>query len=288
MPRFSIIVPAYNRANTISRTLDSLYAQTSKDFEVIVVDDGSTDNTREIVSVYVQQKGLNYIYQPNSGVSAARNCGAMHAAGEYLLFLDSDDTVTSTWIKNYEEKILEQGADLLYCGITRIRNGIVIGQTDPANPFNNGVAYGNFIPGSFCLKRELFESVGGYDTILSYSENTELSFRLKKKGPKETFTDAYNLEYHVSDDGLSRNWVNRKNAMLYILDKHKDLFEQNKSLKKRYMTIAGVAAAYCKNRVESRDIFKSLLIEFPFSLGVFIRYLATYSPIVSRIIWKKI
>jgi glycosyltransferase involved in cell wall biosynthesis len=105
MPRFSIIVPAYNRANTISRTLDSLYAQTSTDFEVIVVDDGSTDNTREIVSVYVQQKGLNYFYQPNSGVSAARNCGATHATGEYLLFLDSDDTVTSTWIKNYEEKI---------------------------------------------------------------------------------------------------------------------------------------------------------------------------------------
>jgi hypothetical protein len=134
----------------------------------------------------------------------------------------------------------------------------------------------------------LFESVGGYDTVLSYSENTELSFRLKQKVPKETFIAAYNLEYHVSDDGLSKNWVNRKNAMLYILNKHKDLFEQNRPLKKRYMIIAGVAAAYCKNRVESRDIFKLLLIEYPFSPGVFVRFLATYSPFVSRIIWKKI
>jgi glycosyltransferase involved in cell wall biosynthesis len=287
MPRFSIIVPAYNRANTISRTLDSLYAQTSTDFEVIVVDDGSTDNTKEIVSVYVQQKGLNYFYQPNSGVSAARNCGAMHAAGEYLLFLDSDDTVTSTWIKNYEEKILEQGADLLYCGITRIRNGSVIGQTDPANPFNNGVAYGNFIPGSFCLKRVFFESVGGYDTILSYSENTELSFRLKQKGPKETFIAAYNLEYHVSDDGLSRNWVNRKNAMLHILQKHRITLANDKQTMYRFLSVSGVAAVHTRDWTVARKSFRKACLIRPYSLLCHLRYGASFFPFIASKIWKQ-
>ncbi|MEN9884291.1 MAG: hypothetical protein RLZZ420_1508 [Bacteroidota bacterium] len=287
MPRFSIIVPAYNRANTISRTLDSLYAQISRDFEVIVVDDGSTDNTREIVSVYVQQKGLNYIYQSNSGVSAARNFGAVHAIGEYLLFLDSDDTVTSTWIKNYEEKILEQGADLLYCGITRIRNGVVIGQTDPANPFNNGVAYGNFIPGSFCLKRELFESVGGYDTILSYSENTELSFRLKQKGPKETFIAAYNLEYQVSDDGLSRNWVNRKNGMLHILQKHRITLAEDIDTRYRFLSISGVAAVYTRDWTVARKSFRKACLIRPFSLICHLRYGASLFPIIASKIWKQ-
>ena len=287
MPRFSIIVPAYNRANTISRTLDSLYAQTSTDFEVIVVDDGSTDNTREIVSVYVQQKGLNYFYQPNSGVSAARNFGAIHANSEYLLFLDSDDTVTSNWIKDYEEKILEQGADLLYCGITRIRNGVVIGQTDPANPFNNGVAYGNFIPGSFCLKTELFESVGGYDTILSYSENTELSFRLKQKGPKETFIAAYNLEYQVSDDGLSRNWVNRKNAMVHILQKHKITLTSNKQTRYRFLSIAGVAAVHTHDWTVARKSFREACLIRPFSLLCHLRYGASLFPFIAIKFWKQ-
>jgi glycosyltransferase involved in cell wall biosynthesis len=287
MPRFSIIVPAYNRANTISRTLDSLYAQTSTDFEVIVVDDGSTDNTREIVSVYVQQKGLNYFYQPNSGVSAARNFGAIHANSEYLLFLDSDDTVTSNWIKDYEEKILEQGADLLYCGITRIRNGVVIGQTDPANPFNNGVAYGNFIPGSFCLKTELFESVGGYDTILSYSENTELSFRLKQKGPKETFIAAYNLEYQVSDDGLSRNWVNRKNAMVHILQKHKITLISNKQTRYRFLSIAGVAAVHTHDWTVARKSFREACLIRPFSLLCHLRYGASLFPFIAIKFWKQ-
>ena len=286
MPRFSIIVPAYNRANTISRTLDSLYAQTNTDFEVIVVDDGSTDNTREIVSVYVQQKGLNYIYQPNSGVSAARNCGALHAIGEYLLFLDSDDTVTSNWIKDYEEKILEQGADLLYCGIKRIRNGVVIGQTDPANPFNNGVAYGNFIPGSFCLKRELFESVGGYDPILFYSENTELSFRLKQKGPKETFIAAYNLEYQISENGLSRNWLNRKKAMLHILEKHRNTLAEDKQTRYRFLSIAGVSAVHTRDWFVARKSFWEAYQIRPFSLLSYLRYGTSFFPFIANKIWK--
>jgi glycosyltransferase involved in cell wall biosynthesis len=287
MPRFSIIVPAYNRAKTISRTLDSIYAQTSTDFEVIVVDDGSTDNTREIVSVYVQQKGLNYFYQPNSGVSAARNCGALNATGEYLLFLDSDDTVTSTWLKNYEEKILEEDADLIYCGILRIRNGVVIENTDPANPFNNGVAYGNFIPGSFCLKRELFESVGGYDPILFYSENTELSFRLKQKSPKEKFIPAFNLLYQVSDDGLSRNWLNRKKAMLHILEKHRNTLADDLQTRFRFLSIAGVAAVHTRDWSIARKSFREACLIRPYNLLCHLRHWASFFPFIAHKIWKQ-
>jgi glycosyltransferase involved in cell wall biosynthesis len=287
MPTFSIIIPAYNRANSISKTLDRLYAQTSTDFEVIVVDDGSTDNTREIVSDYVQQKGLNYFFQTNSGVSAARNCGAVNAIGEYLLFLDSDDTVSSTWLEDYNEGILKVDADLLYCGIKRIRNGVVIGTTDPTNPYNNGVAYGNFIPGSFCLKKELFESVGGYDTILSYSENMELSFRLKQKNPKEAFITACNLEYHVSEDGLSKNWLNRKNAMLHILKKHRNLLEQDLQTKYRFLSIAGVAAVHTRDWPTARKSFREACLIRPFSLICHLRYGASFFPFMANKIWKQ-
>jgi glycosyltransferase involved in cell wall biosynthesis len=287
MPIFSIIIPAYNRANTISKTLDCLYAQTFAEFEVIVVDDGSTDNTRDIVSQYVNRKGLFYYFQPNSGVSAARNFGAKHALGVYLLFLDSDDTVASTWLEDYNVRILEDDADLLYCGISRIRNGVVIGTTDPTNPFNNGVAYGNFIPGSFCLKKELFESVGGYDTILSYSENTELSFRLKQKNPQEAFLTACNLVYHVSEDGLSKNWLNRKNAMLHILEKHRNLLEQDLQTKYRFLSIAGVAAVHTRDWPAARKSFREACLIRPFSLICHLRYGASFFPFIANKIWKQ-
>ncbi|MDO5369600.1 glycosyltransferase family 2 protein [Paracoccus sp. (in: a-proteobacteria)] len=89
-PRFSIVIPAYNRADTIGRAIESCLAQTCPDFEVIVVDDGSRDNTAAAVEAMGDPR-IRCIRQPNAGASAARNTGAGAAAGEFLAFLDSDD-----------------------------------------------------------------------------------------------------------------------------------------------------------------------------------------------------
>ena len=122
--------------------------QSLDDVEIIVVDDGSQDDTKEVLLPYVQQQQINYIYQSNKGVSAARNAGAAMAIGQYLVFLDSDDKVKSNWLDDYREKIIQQSFDILYCGIERVKANLVVGYTNPMNPYNNGVAYGNFIPGS--------------------------------------------------------------------------------------------------------------------------------------------
>lgn len=89
MPRVSIIIPLYNKARFIARALDSIYAQEFQDFEVIVVDDGSTDGSREVVENY--GKPLRLITQPNSGPGAARNRGVEMASGELIAFQDADD-----------------------------------------------------------------------------------------------------------------------------------------------------------------------------------------------------
>src|SRR5690606_12336104 len=87
--RFSVIVPAYNRAALLPRCLDSLRGQTFDDFEVIVVDDGSTDATPELVAEYVRREGrIRSLRQDNAGAATARNRGAETARGDYLLFLD--------------------------------------------------------------------------------------------------------------------------------------------------------------------------------------------------------
>ena len=101
MPIVSIIIPTYNRAGLITETLKSVFAQTYKDYEVIVIDDGSTDNTEEVLAPYMDR--IRYIRQENAGVSVARNRGMLAATGEFIAFLDSDDL----W---YPEKLEKQVA----------------------------------------------------------------------------------------------------------------------------------------------------------------------------------
>ena len=89
MPRFSVIIPTHNRAPLIPSALRSVFAQTFTDFETIVVDDGSTDNTAEVVRAFAPR--VLFLRQPNRGPGAARNLGIAHASGAYVAFLDSDD-----------------------------------------------------------------------------------------------------------------------------------------------------------------------------------------------------
>ncbi|HZF73410.1 MAG TPA: glycosyltransferase family A protein, partial [Gemmatimonadaceae bacterium] len=86
----SIVIPCYNRAHIVRETIDSVLAQTYRNFEVILIDDGSTDNTREVVSSYDDRR-IRYFYKANGGLSAARNSGLDSARGEFVAFLDSDD-----------------------------------------------------------------------------------------------------------------------------------------------------------------------------------------------------
>jgi glycosyltransferase involved in cell wall biosynthesis len=94
MPRVSVIVPAYNYAHLLSQTLESVLAQTLRDWECIVVDDGSTDNTRKVVENFCKRdERIRYVHQENAGLSAARNTGIRNSRGEFLQFLDADDLI---------------------------------------------------------------------------------------------------------------------------------------------------------------------------------------------------
>jgi glycosyltransferase involved in cell wall biosynthesis len=89
MPKISVVIPTYNRSTYVTKAIDSVLAQSYRDYEIIVVDDGSTDNTCEVLKSYMNK--ICYIYQENAGVSATRNRGVRESKGLYLAFLDSDD-----------------------------------------------------------------------------------------------------------------------------------------------------------------------------------------------------
>lgn len=110
----SFIIPAYNAGKTIGRTIKSIVSQerTSMDYEVIVVDDGSDDDLRERVEEFKENKRIKYFYKDNNGVSDARNYGVNQASGEYIIFVDSDDYISKTLLKDIELYI-NQDIDLI-------------------------------------------------------------------------------------------------------------------------------------------------------------------------------
>ncbi len=111
--KFSIVIPSYNRAAFISQAIESVLAQTYTDWELLIVDDGSTDNTSEVVAAYTDQR-IRYIYQQNAERSAARNNGVCHASGEYVCFMDSDNVLKPNRLQSLSEFIAMQGQEACY------------------------------------------------------------------------------------------------------------------------------------------------------------------------------
>ena len=114
MPKISIIIPAYNVEKYLSQCLDSILAQTFKDFECICVNDGSTDNTLTILREYANKDNrIKIINQKNSGSSVSRNNGIKQALGQYISFIDADDWVTENYLEILYNKIIETDADIV-------------------------------------------------------------------------------------------------------------------------------------------------------------------------------
>ncbi len=176
----TVVIPTFNRAQVIGRAIESVLAQTFPSFELIVVDDGSVDDTPERVMAF-QDPRVVYHRQENRGRSAARNAGAAQARGRYLTFLDSDDEALPEWLATFAERFGEGRTGLVCCGCKERAGGGARGiektiLPSPRPALDNTV--GLFLAGTFAVRRELFLGIGGYADVLCHAENSELSFRL--------------------------------------------------------------------------------------------------------------
>lgn len=184
MPNISIIIPTYNRGHLILETLESVFAQTYQDFEVIVVDDGSTDNTEQILSKYMER--IRFFRQENSGPSVARNLGIFNAKGAHIAFLDSDDL----WYPSKLEKqvaIFESNPKigLVYCDCSRgptIQDLPVGWFTDMKPPSGNifdRLVNDNLIwTPTVLVRKDIFIHCGVFDTTLRGAEDYDLWLRI--------------------------------------------------------------------------------------------------------------
>lgn len=173
-PFFSVVIPTYNRSHIIAKVLDALLAELFLNFEVLIVDDGSTDGTAQFIQSYTNDVRFIYFFQQNKGVSAARNTGANMAKGKYLLFLDSDDIPSPTILTDFFS-VLKHKENCLAIFSLMNQNGIVKGLKPNKYLFNKP---SSTIPGTYCIDRLFFIDAGGFDEDLSHSENWELLIRI--------------------------------------------------------------------------------------------------------------
>lgn len=288
MPYFSIIIPSFNRAQILDNAINSILLQSFTDYEIIIVDDGSKDNTKEIVNKYLQDSRVRYYYQNNKGVCAARNLGATHAKGKYLLFLDSDDQMTTDALNLFYLSVDENNPDVLYGDMISLNSNTKTSVIKKArNPNSNNHGSGIYIPGAFCLTLSIFNKVGGYDESIHYGENTELKFRIQGTNPTVTFLDKPVLIYEASLDGGSKNLQNKIKANIYVIEKHSSYFQKNKKLKRLYLQ--NIAVAYVKlNQLKNarKYFWKAFSVQYN-NPKTFIRFIISLFPFLPNKIWKK-
>ena len=191
--QFSIIVPIYNRPQEAEELLASLCRQTVQDFEVLIVEDGSSIPCEDVCQGYAKQLDIHYFVKSNGGPSAARNFGAKHAKGEYLLILDSDIIAPDTYIEEIQKELTREpadafgGPDAAHPDFTPIQKAISYSMTSFLT--TGGIRGGKkkmdkFYPRSFNLgvKREVFEALGGFDSSMRFGEDIDFSIRIFANG----------------------------------------------------------------------------------------------------------
>ncbi len=208
MTSVSVIIPSYNRAHTLSRALDSALAQTRRADEIILVDDGSTDDTEQLIKQNYPQ--VSYLKQENRGVSAARNQAIKQARGDWLALLDSDDA----WLPEKLEKQLSLLAQqpqfkLIHSDEIWIRNGVRVNQMKKhakcgGRIFQQCLPLCAISPSAAVIHRELFDKIGLFDETLPACEDYDLWLRITARYPVLYCEDALILKYGGHEDQLSQ------------------------------------------------------------------------------------
>ncbi len=207
-PLVSVIIPTYNRGWVVQEAIDSVLDQDFSDYELIVVDDGSNDNTREILGAY--GKAITVLQQSNRGVSAARNRGIAEAAGRLIAFLDSDDL----WLPRKlttQVKFFEENADAVINQTEEIwiRSGVRVNPKKRHHKFSGmiferSLALCLVSPSAVMIKKSLFDAVGVFDEQLPACEDYDLWLRVSCRYPVHLMDSPLIIKRGGHDDQLSK------------------------------------------------------------------------------------
>jgi glycosyltransferase involved in cell wall biosynthesis len=211
---FSIITPTYNRAHMLPKTIESVINQTFSDWELIIVDDGSTDHTKSLVEKYcATDSRIKYIYQENVERSVARNNGIDNAEGEYICFLDSDDQYDVNFLEAIYQKLIIKPFDLVITSQEIISNKMKSNLITPKKSvFDiNYFFKSSIVPGRVCVKSSFLGGIR-FKPHIRISEDTYFLCELAIKKPEIVLVEGAKLIYHEHPD----NSVNFKKNNAYL------------------------------------------------------------------------
>ncbi|QDH79807.1 glycosyltransferase family 2 protein [Echinicola soli] len=222
-PFFSIIIPTFNRATVLKQSVDSVLFQTFTDFELIIVDDGSVDNTDKIVTSIKDSRVVYIKNTRTKGACGARNTGAIKAKGKWLAFLDSDDTWECDKLKKMHERLryMEKGA--CYSGYFRFRNGIKESIVDGVSGDHlKDLYYSNIVRGLslFVVDKFSFWKISGFDESFRSKQDLDLYIRLAKLFPFEYIKEPLVTFNPYSNNRITLDLSARLEGYLAFHDKY--------------------------------------------------------------------
>lgn len=297
MKLVSIILPTFNGASRgfLEESIGSVLNQTYKNYELIIVDDGSNDDTRIFCEKYLKRPGIKYIYQENKGLAGARNTGIKMSKGEYICFIDDDDI----WLKNKLKKqisFIKKHKDIK---IGMVFTSIEFIEEDGRHRRNqshiaNGdiykkLFYENIIdaPSSVMIKKEVFNEVGLFKEEMKSCEDYEIWFRIAKKYHIYSLNEVL-VKYRLHKKNMSKNGKKSEFykylALYYALENDKSINED--SVYHNYYKKITVDRLLRRNYIEFRKYLKITLAYGRVGFYLRVMYLISYFYTLSRLFIK--
>lgn len=237
----SVIIPNFNRERSIVKAINSVLAQSYANFELIIVDDCSTDDSLKKISK-LSDRGIKVLQlDKNSGAAAARNHGIKNSTSEFISFLDSDDTLEPDFLKVSHEKLSKTDKQIgfMWTGSNIIRKGkkheqiwIPERRGTPNNTFLEELKIG--IGAGITVKREVFEKCGYFDERLPAAEDTEFFFRITKQYDYVYSTDYLINIFRDSNDRMSKNVKNIARAYNIFMPSYFSIIDRNRNFQLKY------------------------------------------------------
>lgn len=276
MPLFSIIIPTYNRSSILIKTVNAFLRQNFLDFEIIIVDDGSSDNTKEEV-LKIEDPRLRYFYKENGERGAARNFGAMHSKGQYLNFFDSDDTPFDNHLSNASQFIeSHNNPPIFHVGYTivDVDGKIILTESKFNYDITKRLIKTNFLGcNSVFVKREIFiQNQFNENRILASSEDWEIWLRLSSRYPMlscDTITYQMNNHADRSLHTISPYTILERDTLLIdLLMKDQPFVTKykrkiNAFTADRYTFFALIFSLTKKHRVKTLDFLLKAIYIYP-------------------------
>lgn len=267
MPKVSVIIPAYNAVAYLPQTINSVLRQTFTDYEVLIVDDGSSDNTADWAA-QIRDSRVKLISQPNQGAGAARNTGVKNAQGDCVAFLDADDLWEPTKLAKQVERLDQQPeVGLVHTWITIANPDGSLSdrtmQTDgEGHIWNQVVVYNPLKCGSTAMvRRRCFEELGYFDQSLKYSEDWDMWIRIARNYAFSVIAEPLTY-YRIHPFNKSKNYEGQLKCFHQIIDK---AFEsppkQYRHLKNRSYARAHLHAAWRAFSSDAHERANALLFQ---------------------------